>query len=231
MKKSITLAGIIGVLGLCMIVSSCSKDEKLSNRLSGTWEGDWGMSYKDRDGVQYDSHYSVVEFHSDGLFETQGYGYQEDYYGKDCPFEKIGLYFDWRIDHQVISINYPGHYSRYSCRISDYVMEKKRFTGKINGVYFDLHNLTKDYKWYDYAGFYTAATVAGTTAVLLWTWECTEPLYYDDYYYDYYAKTRGADAPEVGPITMPDGSTVQPAREKCPVRIFNRFAEQEEGGK
>lgn len=226
MKKRNQILGIIAMLCVGMLFTSCTKDEKLSNRLSGTWEGDWGMSYVDRDGIQHNSHYTVIEFHSDKIFETQGYGYQEDYY-EDGPFEKIGLYFNWSINHQVINITYPPGYSIYNCSIRDYVMEKKRFTGYIGDTYFRLNNLTKDYKWYDYAGFYTATTLAGTTAVLLWAWECTDPIYYDDYY-GYYAKTRGADAPEASPITMPDGTTVQPASENCPIRIFNRFAEQDE---
>jgi hypothetical protein len=225
MKRKNGLLGILATLCLCMVFTSCSKDEKLSNRLSGTWEGKWGMSYIDRDGIQHNSDYTVIEFHSDKIFETQGYGYQEDYY-KDGPFEKIGLYFNWSIDHQTISINYPG-YPGHSYRIRDYVMEKKRFTGYIGDTYFNLRNLEKDYKWYDYAGFYTATTIAGTTAVLLWAWESTTPIYYDDYYYYGYAKTRSADAPEASPITMPDGTQVQPAGKKCPIRIFNCFAEDE----
>lgn len=217
MKKTTFIAGIIATLCIALF-TSCSKDEKLSNRISGTWEGDWGMSYVDRDGHQYDSHYTVIEFHSDKIFETQGYGYQEDYY-TDGPFEKIGLYFNWSIDNQVIYLIYPG-YSQYNCRIHDYVMKKKLFTGYIGNTPFELHNLTKDYKWYNYAGFYTSATV-GTTIVLLWEWGATAPIYYDDYY----AKTRGADAPAPDAITMPDGTTVQPAGKDCPIRVFNRFEE------
>lgn len=226
MRKTIThFAAIAMLLSLCAVVSSCSKDEKLSNRLSGTWEGEWGMSYVDRDGHKHYSDYTVIEFHSDKIFETQGFGYQEDYY-RDGPFEKIGMYFNWSIDHKKIYINYPG-YGSYNCRIDNYVMEKKKFTGYIGNTYFSLRNIEKDYKWYNYAGFYAATTVAGTAAVLLWSWECSVPTYYEDYY-GYYAKTRGIDVPEAGPITMPDGTTVQPTGENCPIRIFNRFAEEEE---
>lgn len=105
-------------------------------------------------------------------------------------------------------------------------MKKKHFTGYIGNTYFDLYNVEKDYKWYDYAGFYTATTVAGTTAVLLWAWESTTPIYYDDYYGYSYAKTRGTEASKAKTITMPNGTEVQPAGENCPIRIFNRFAEQ-----
>lgn len=201
MKQKKQLLSILAVTCVCMVCTSCSKDEKLSNRLSGTWRGNWGMSYIDRDGTQYNSDNTVIEFHSDKIFETQGYGYQEDYY-QDGPFEKIGLYFNWSIDHQTITINYPG-YPEYNCRIRDYVMKKKHFTGYISNTYFDLYNVEKDYKWYDYAGFYTATTVAGTTAVLLWAWESTTPIYYDDYYGYSYAKTRGTEAPRQKPSRCP----------------------------
>ena len=93
MKQKKQLMGILATLCLCMVFASCTKDEKLSNRLSGTWRGNWGMSYIDRDGIQHNSNNTVIEFHSDKIFETQGYGYQEDYY-QDGPFEKIGLYFN-----------------------------------------------------------------------------------------------------------------------------------------
>ena len=125
MNKKNGILSIIAIMCLCMVCTSCSKDEKLSNRLSGTWRGSWGMSYVDREGIQHNSDYTVIEFHSDKIFETQGYGYQEDYY-QDGPFEKIGLYFNWSIDHQTITINYPG-YPEYNCRIRDYVMKKKHF--------------------------------------------------------------------------------------------------------
>ena len=108
MKQKKQLLSILAVTCVCMVCTSCSKDEKLSNRLKGTWRGNWGMSYIDRDGTPYNSAHTVIEFHSDKIFETQGYGYQEDYY-QDGPFEKIGLYFNWSIDHQTITINYPGY--------------------------------------------------------------------------------------------------------------------------
>jgi hypothetical protein len=221
MKKKNQCLGLIAVLGLCLLCVSCSKDETLSNRLSGTWEGEWGMSYVDREGETHYSDYSVIEFHSYKIFETGGYGYQEDYY-QDGPFEKIGMYFTWRIDNKKIYINYPN----YSCRIDEYDMGKKHFTGYIGNTPFDLYNVEKDYKWYDYAGFYTASVAVGTTAVLLWAWDSTTPIYYDDYYGYGYAKTRGTEASEASPITLPDGTQVQPAGENCPIRIFNRFAEQ-----
>lgn len=207
MKKGLTLSSIIAMLTVCLMCTSCSKDEKLANRLSGKWQGEWGMSYVDKDGVQYNSAYSVVEFHSDGMFETQGYGYQEDYY-HEGPFTRLGFYFEWRIDHKTIYITYPG-YPEYNCVIRDYEMKKKHFTGYIGNTPFDLNNLEKDYKWYNYAARY----VATGTAILLWMADDTY-YYYDDYYYG----TRSTSAGMLDEIGKPAGDMM-------PLRIFNRYAE------
>ena len=207
-KKTSTLLGFTLLLSLCAVLSSCNKDEKLSNRISGKWEGDWGMSYEDREGVNHHSHHSIVEFYSDGLNETQGSGYQEDYY-VDGPFTKLGFYFEWSINHKIIYINYPG-YPHLNCAIRDYAMKKKHFTGYIGNTPFDLHNLEKDYKWWNY----TARYIATGAAVLLWMADGTY-LYYDDYY-----ATRSASDGMLDDLGKPAGDMM-------PRRIYNRFAEQE----
>lgn len=198
--------GICLMLAVCMILTSCSKDEKLSNRLSGGWEGDWGMSYVDRDGKSHDSHHTVIEFYPNEKFDTYGYGYQEDYYDEG-PYTKLGFYFEWSINHKVIYITYPG-YPEYNAVIRDYKMKKKHFTGYIGNTYFDLDKVWKYYKWYDYAGLYTAQAVG----VLLWVAE--------DYYYysSAYGPTRSIEAL--------DNMGGHPIGDQLPIRIYNRFAEQ-----
>ena len=174
------------------------------------------MSYIDKDGINHNSTYSIVEFHSDGLNETQGYGYQEDYYDEG-PFTKLGFYFDWRIDNKIIYINYPG-YGQYNCVIRDYKMKKKHFTGYIGNTHFDLNNLEKDYKWWNYAARY----VATGTAVLLWLADGTY-YYYDDYY-----GTRSTSAGIPDETGKPEGMLDEigkPAGDMMPIRIYNRFAE------
>ena len=215
MKKTSTLFAIASMLCLCMAFTSCSKDKKLANRLSGGWEGDWGMSYVDRNGKKYYSHHTVIEFYPNEKFDTEGHGFQEDYYD-DAPLTKIGFYFTWSIDKQKIFITYPGH-SEYNRFIRDYSLKKDHFTGYIGDTHFDLDKVWKYYKWYDYAALYATQTLA----VLCWIGD--ECYYYNDYYR--YAPTRGGE-PET--ITMPDGTTIQPLSEDlCPVRIYNRFAEYE----
>lgn len=71
MKQKKQLLSILAVTCVCMVCTSCSKDEKLSNRLSGTWRGNWGMSYIDRDGTQYNSDNTVIEFHSDKILRRR----------------------------------------------------------------------------------------------------------------------------------------------------------------
>lgn len=215
MKKTLPLSTFIVTLFLCAVCVSCSKDEKLANRLSGGWEGDWGMSYVDRDGIQHDAYNTVIEFYPNEKFDTQGYGYQEDYYdAKTGPLTKLGYYFEWRIDKQKIFITYPKYGQSYVIR--DYVMKKDHFTGYIGDTHFDLDKVWKYYKWYDYAALYASNTLA----VLCWIGD--EYYYYDDYF------TRGGGAAKADAVTLPDGTTIQPISEdKCPVRIFNRFAEGE----
>ena len=208
MKKINQILAISAMVCVGMLLTSCSKDEKLANRLSGKWKGEWGMSYVDKDGVQHNSDYSVVWFRNDGMFETHGSGYQEDYY-HEGPFTRLGFYFEWEIDHKTIYITYPG-YAGYNCVIRDYEMKKKHFTGYIGNTHFDLDNLEKEYKWYDYAARY----VATGTAVLLWLADDTY-YYYDDYYYG----TRSTSA------DMLDENG-KPAGDMMPIRIYNRFADQ-----
>jgi hypothetical protein len=218
MKRNLTLSSIIALLAVCMLCTSCSKDEILSNRISGKWQGEWGMSYVDRDGINHNSAYSVVEFYPNEKFDTQGYGYQEDYY-HDGPFARLGFYFEWRIDHKTIFITYPGH-AEYNCVIRDYNMQKKHFTGYIGDTPFDLTKIEKYYKWYDYVGRY----VATGTAILLWMADDTY-YYYDDYY-DSYAKTR----PEMDTRTTSAGAwndgKGKPVGDMKPLRIYNRYAEK-----
>ena len=87
-------------------------------------------------------------------------------------------------------------------------MKKKHFTGYIGNTYFDLDKVWKYYKWYDYAGLYTAQAVG----VLLWVAE--------DYYYysSAYGPTRS--------IETLDNMGGHPIGDQLPIRIYNRFAEQ-----
>lgn len=206
MKKTSTLLGILTLLGLCMVFTSCSKDEKIAIRISGEWEGDWGMSYVDKNGYNHDSHYTAIKFYPNEKFDTEGYGYQEDYYDEG-PFKKLGYYFEWRVDKKILYINYPG-YPEYNAYIHDYKLKKKHFTGYFgnSNTSFDLIKLEKYYKWYDYAGRYAAAGAA----FLLWV-AADDFYYYDDYYPT--GRATGAD--------MPNDSI----SDVLPIKIYNRFAE------
>ena len=216
MKKATTFSAMLAMLALCLAFTSCSKDEKIANRLAGGWEGDWGMSYIDRHNVQHDSYHSVVEFYPADKFETYGYGYQEDYYDEG-PYSKLGFYFNWSVDKKRITLTYPGH-EEYSFSISkyDYTLKKDHFTGWIGDTYFDLDKVWKYYKWYDYAARYAATGVA----ILYWVGETS--YYYDSYGY---ANTRQNGATADSTATVPYDSIGKPMPDDMrPIRIFNRFA-------
>lgn len=223
MKKN-QLWSIISVLCAGLLFASCSKEDKVANRLAGGWEGDWRMSYEDRYGHIYESHYTIIEFHPQDDWDNYGYGYQEDYYDEG-PYRKLGFYFRWEVrgrhdNEPIIHIWYPGH-SEYDADIYRYTLEKDHFIGYFNNsdIAFDLSKVWKYYQWYDYAGLYADATLT----VLYWVDGITTPYYYDTYGY---AKKRTAGGSnEADAIYEKYG--VKPLSEDAnrPVRIFNRFTE------
>ncbi len=225
MKRATTLSTLLTMFILSMAFSSCSKDEKIANRLAGGWKGNWGMSYTDRYGYDHDASYSIVEFYPADDFETFGTGYQMDYY-EDGPYSQLSFYFDWRVDNKRILITYPANHAldAYISRY-DYELKKDHFTGEIHGTPFDLYKVWKYYKWYDYAALYADK---GFT-ILYWVDGITNP-YYNDYDY-YYANARqNGTTADTTAIVLPD-STLKPLPEDMrPIRIFNRFAENADSG-
>ena len=223
MKKKNQLLSIFATLCLCMVFTSCNKDEKIAMKLSGEWEGYWGMYYEDPELGQFDSYKSSVVFYPDEKYDTKGKGYQFDWYnqqpnaqGNTSPYEKMFYEFTWYVDKKVIYLEYPGH-SELNARIRDYNLKKKHFTGYFNNsaTRFDLDAIWKAYKWSDYAKLNTATV--GT--ILCWTWvglEVFAAVSSDNYYY-YEAKGRGFDA---------STNSNADSTEKVPIiKIGNRFVE------
>lgn len=214
MKKTSTLSCIVAILGLCLLFTSCAKDEKIAMKLSGEWEGYWGMYYSDPELGEFDSYKSSVKFIPNEKYDTRGEGYQVDWYDKTpnaqgnvSPYERLSSYFTWEVINKTIYLTYPKH-PNYNVRISDYELTKKHFTGRFNdsSTHFDLHNIWQLYKWSDYASL-------NTSYFLAWTWvglDVASTIAYDSYYW-----TRDA-ANEETPIPMEDGHTIQ---------MGNRFAE------
>ena len=219
MKQKKQLMGILATLCLCMVFASCTKDEKIANRLAGGWHGDWGMAYEAADHSIHYADYSEVEFHPADDFETYGKGYQMDYY-HDGLYKKISYYFEWEVKNKKIYLYYPG-YPEYEACIRDYELKKEHFYGyfgfRENSAKFDMEKVWKYYKWTDYLKRYTEAAIT----VLYWTTE----ILYDEYSYYYGAKTRGTETGD-GPIILSNGEEAKPVGEDRPIRIFNRFAEQ-----
>ena len=217
MKRSNQILGVIAMLCVGFLFTSCHKDEKIAMKLSGEWEGYWGMYYTDEEGNQYDSYQSSVVFYPDEKYDTKGQGYQIDWYNQadGGPYEKLFYSFTWYVDKKVIYLNYPGH-PELNSRIRNYDLSKKHFTGYFNNsnTRFDLDAIWKVYKWSDYAAL--NMETAGT--ILAWTWTglvvASEIASDSYYYYDYEARTRGENIDE-----MP--------KEKAPsIKLGNRFADQ-----
>ena len=223
MKKRNQIFGIFAMLCVGMLFTSCHKDEKIAMKLSGEWEGYWGMYYTDENGKQYDSYQSSVVFYPDEKYDTKGQGYQIDWYRKEDggPYEKMFYSFTWYVDKKIIYLNYVGH-PELNARIRNYDLSKKHFTGYFNNspTRFDLDAIWKVYKWSDYAAL--NMETAGT--ILCWTWTglvIASELTSDSYYYygtEYGAKTRDADAAAE--------SSVTPAEKAPAFKIGNRFSEQ-----
>lgn len=147
MKKAFSLFSIIAMLCAGTLFTSCTKDEILSNRLSGEWHGTWNMwyEYQYSNGVieRYDSYDTYI------VFDPRGYGYQVDWY-YDGPYERLSYKFYWSINNGVIHLTYPGYHD-YDADIYRYHLDYDYFTGRfsVEGEEFRLHKLA-NFTWDDY---------------------------------------------------------------------------------
>lgn len=221
MKKN-RLLGIIAILCAGLLLASCSKDDtKIAMKLSGEWDGYWGMYYFDPDHPEWgewDSYQSTVVFEPYEEYGTSGRGYQMDWYGEQLndqgyksPYKYMTYYFDWWVSNGKIRISYPTN-PDFNVTIRDYDLSKQRFTGYFNNstTRFDLHAIEKWYDWWDYAQL-------NTERAIYWTWVGTTVIgafTYDNYYY---TKTRNGETPV--------DSLGNPIEVRTPVHIGNRFAE------
>ena len=217
MKQKKQLLGIITTVCLCLVFTSCRKDEKIAMKLSGKWTGYWGMYYRDDTGKEYDSDHSVVQFIPNEKYDTQGTGYQVDYYtDPDSPYETISYYFTWNVLKKDIYITYPNN-PGLSMQIKDYKLKKDHFYGHFpnSTTEFDLHAIEKVYKWSDYARL----NLYDGVAFLCWLSDladCVPYYYYDDYYHGYHWATRSID----GSDSEDNNQSIKA------IQIGNRFAEE-----
>ena len=215
MKKSISLFSIIAVAGLCLMFSSCTRDEdtEIAMTVSGQWQGDWGMyyeyTYPNGDVYTYDSYDTDLVFYPDYDYAEHGYGYQVDWY-RTGPYERLSYRFSWNVVNGVLFLNYPG-FPEYNTSIRDYRLNNSHFVGYFNGssTRFDLIKIQDYYTWYDYDYLYRSHGYA----YIEWTWD--GGYYYDGIYYSY-AKTRNGDA-NTDSVSKPAGRIT---------KIGSRFAEK-----
>ena len=95
MKKLISIL-IVLVMGLGTISLSSCDDEMTAYTLEGTWEGDMFMGYY-YDGVEYWASYTELEFLTDPLSNTSGYGYWIDYYDDYSPYSYYYSHINWQV--------------------------------------------------------------------------------------------------------------------------------------
>lgn len=225
MKTKSTIWVLAAALGLCMALESCHKDTKIAMKLSGKWQGEWGMYYRDNEGNEFDAYNSVVEFIPNEKYDTRGTGYQVDYYytdraypnGKPSQYDNISYYFEWEVINKTIYLRYP-HAPKSEIR--DYKLKKEHFYGHFNNsaTEFDLRAISKVYRWSDYANLNLYTAYEGVS-FLCWLDNITTPYYYYNYnsyrpgYY--WAKTRDANGQE--------------DPEKPAIQLGNRYLDGMEG--
>lgn len=132
-----------------MFTSCYEEDVYRGQLLSGRWFGDLGMMV---DGIPAIG--SDLEFIPEGMYGTQGYGYETDYYrGYRGRIEVIEYYFTWSINNGIIYMRFDN--PDLDCSIRDYSLSADYFEGYMDGIYsssrFSLQNY--DRYWYDY-GYY-----------------------------------------------------------------------------
>jgi hypothetical protein len=169
MKKLISIL-IVLVMGLGTISLSSCDDEMTAYTLEGTWRGDMYTGYY-YDGVEYWSSETELEFLTDPLSNTSGYGYWIDYYNDPhSPYSYYYSHINWQVRYGVIYIQFvdePGYYNEIA--IKDYGLRNDHFYGIIpysDGTYdsFDLVHISSPH-WgrYDYGWRTRAVGPDGTT--------------------------------------------------------------------
>lgn len=128
--------------------SSCtSDDEREAMALSGEWEGDWRMWYKDTYGRIHRAEYTYIKLVPDYSYATHGYGYQEDYY-KTGAYRYLWYKFDWSVKDGVLYLRYR-HDSELDTFIRDYKLSNDYFSGYFgeSSSYFRMRKLSDFYEW------------------------------------------------------------------------------------
>lgn len=159
---------VYGALLFGMTLASCDDDVTKSVRISGEWEGDFGMCYDVENPhtgrmERFDATYSYLYFMPHHDYATYGTGKQVDFYNYG-PYSKQYYYFRWEISDGHIYMSYPAN-RNLSVVIDDYRLTHSRFTGYINGSRFDLDKLTDYYQWDSYTGDYRYYDNGS------WTWD------------------------------------------------------------
>lgn len=126
-------------------------DVEESRTLDGEWKGYFGMYFVDKYGYQWESSYSIIEFHQTGF--NRGWAEQYDCYARG-PITYEYYRFNWTVRNGVIYLDYPYN-SQLNAVIYNYRMTPYTFDGHFqgSGTYFQLDKY-RNFNWGYYNGGY-----------------------------------------------------------------------------
>ena len=151
MKKIKNLMTLIVIALVSFAFTSCDEDEKISDTLAGTWEGNIHVASKWR-GSYYYATKSYVCFEKDPFAWSSGSGYWVDYYSK-LPWDYIANHIDWSVKNGNIYVHFVE--DRYDITIYRYRLNRNYFEGEIKTyddkmVSFSLSKISAPNWRYDY---------------------------------------------------------------------------------
>jgi hypothetical protein len=143
MKTYTKLLSLLSLMLISLSLTSClDDDEQDAYNLSGSWEGDFGMSYNG-----YLASQTQITFIPDYSFSTHGTGYERDYYG--VYGGTLTFDISWNIVNGHILISYydnQGQIPDLETDIYNYGLNNYRFWGYVGNNYFTMSKISD---WYD----------------------------------------------------------------------------------
>jgi hypothetical protein len=119
-------------------------DEWDAYNLSGSWEGDFGMTYNG-----YRASDTQIEFIPDHNYSTYGTGYQRDYYPAYGAYMTFDI--EWSVQNGTLYIYYyddQGQIPDLDTEIHSYGLNDSYFWGYVGGTYFRMNKIEDFYDRY-----------------------------------------------------------------------------------
>ena len=139
MKKTSLLLVLTLLCAAPLMFSGCgptyTDDEILAMLVDGSWDGTMDISYT-KDGVQYKSTGTHVQFWNDVNSTTSGHGKWCNTFGDNAPIPYLSYEFTWQAIDQVIYLQFNTDHSenveKAKVKIGTYYIDPSGFTGKIS---------------------------------------------------------------------------------------------------